>query len=148
MAAPGAPVQVPVAVARAAAGFSKQAYYKWLKKPVSDREVEEAHLIKVLHELQEGDPEGGYRVLAHDMTDLGYEISERRVWRLCRVAGIRSTITTRKRKNTPPGPPAHDELIERKFRSDAPNRLWLMDLRRAPHQGGEAALVRGQGRLQ
>src|SRR5690625_6610745 len=99
MAAPGAHVRVPVAVACRVLGFSKQAYYKWLKKPISDREVEEAHLIEVLHELHEDDPEGGYRVLADDMADLGYEISERRVWRLCRLAGIRSTITTRKRKH-------------------------------------------------
>lgn len=82
------------------------------------------------------------------MADLGYEVSERRVWRLCRVAGIRSTITTCKRKSTPPGPPAHDDLVQRKFRSDAPNRLWLMDTRRASHPGGEAVLVCGQGRLQ
>lgn len=128
MAAPGAPVRVPVAVACRVLGFSKQAYYKWLKQPVSAREVEEAHLIEVLHELHEDDPEGGYRVLADDMADLGYEISERRVWRLCHVAGIRSTITTRKRKHTPPGPPAHDDLVQRKFRADAPNRLWLMDI--------------------
>src|SRR5699024_8471896 len=66
--------------------------------------------------------------LADDMADLGYRVSERRVWRLCHVAGIRSTITTRKRKHSPPGPPAHDDLVERQFRSDAPNRLWLVDI--------------------
>src|SRR5699024_31317 len=109
-------------------GFSKQAYYKWLKQPVSAREADEAHLIGVLHDLHEDDPEGGYRVLADDMADLGYRVSERRVWRLCHVAGIRSTITTRKRKHSPPGPPAHDDLVERQFRSDAPNRLWLVDI--------------------
>src|SRR5690625_3263881 len=128
-------------------GFSKQAYYKWLKQSISAREAEEAHLIGVLHDLHEDGPEGGYRVLADDIADLGYRVSERRVWRLCRVAGIYSTITTGKRKHTPPGPPAHDDLVERKFRADAPNRLWLMETRRAPHPGGEAVLVRGQGCL-
>jgi len=32
-------------------GFSKQAYYKWLKQPVSAQEAEEAHLIQVPQKL-------------------------------------------------------------------------------------------------
>ena len=60
MAAVGARVRVPVAVACRILGFSKQGYYKWLKQPVSAREAEEqgkplaahyAHLVVhgVLH---------------------------------------------------------------------------------------------------
>ena len=82
MAAPGARVRVPVVVACRVLGFSPQAYYQWLKQPVSTREAEEQHLIGVLQKLHEDDPEGGYRVLADDLHDLGYEVSERRVWRL------------------------------------------------------------------
>ena len=77
MAAAGAPVRVPVAVACRVLGFTEQAYDKWLKQPVSAREVEEAHLIGVLRELHEDDPEGGYRVLSDDITELGYQLSER-----------------------------------------------------------------------
>ena len=74
MAATGARVRVPVAVAPAVLGFSKQAYYWWLKQPVAAREIEEAHLTEVLRGLHEADPEGGYRVLADDIKDLGYEL--------------------------------------------------------------------------
>lgn len=45
MAAADAPVRVPAAVASRVLGLTEQAYYKWLKQPVSAREVEEAHLI-------------------------------------------------------------------------------------------------------
>ena len=90
MAATGAPVRVPVAVTCRVLGFSEQAYYQWLKNPVSARDAEEQHLIGVLRELHDDDPEGGYRVLADDLAELGYQVSERRVWRLCRLAGIRS----------------------------------------------------------
>lgn len=100
MAAVGAPVRVPVAVACRVLGFSKQGYYKWLKQPVSAREAEERELIAVLHQLHDDDPEGGYRVLADDITELGYTLSERRVWRLCRIAGIQSVFTTRKTRYT------------------------------------------------
>lgn len=58
MAAVGAPLRVPVAVACRVLGFSEQAYYKWLKQPVSAREREQAHLIGVLRELHEEDPRG------------------------------------------------------------------------------------------
>ena len=73
---------------------------KWLKQPVSAREAEERELIAVLHQLHDDDPEGGYRVLADDITELGYTLSERRVWRLCRVAGIQSVFTTLKPGST------------------------------------------------
>ena len=89
MAAAGAPVRVPVAVACRVLGFTKQAYYQWVKQPQSKREFEEQHLIEVLREVHAEDPEFGYRFLADELHDRGYQISERRVWRLCHVAGIR-----------------------------------------------------------
>lgn len=127
MAATGAQVRVPVAVACRVLGFSEQAYYRWLKQPVSTRDVEEAYLIGVLRELHEDDLEGGYRVLADDLHDLGYEVSERRVWRLCRVAGIQSVIAKRKRRYQQAGPPVGDDLVQREFTADGPNRVWLTD---------------------
>ena len=140
LAATSAPVRVPVAVTCRVLGFSTQAYYKWKKKPVCARQEEEQHLISILKVLHEKDPEGGYRVLADDLTDLGYSVSERRVWRLCHITGIRSTITTRKRKYTVAGPPAHDDLVNRKFRTDHPNRLWLGDITEHPTKEGKLYL--------
>ena len=130
MAAPGARVRVPVAVTCRVLGFSEQAYYRWLKQPVSAREAEEQHLIGVLRELHEDDLEGGYRVLADDLHDLGYQVSERRVWRLCKQAGIRSVITKRKSSAGRAGAPVGDDLVEREFTAAGPNRLWLTDIER------------------
>jgi len=121
-------IRVSVAVASRVLGFSEQAYYQWARKPVSNREAEEFELIRVLRELHADDPEGGYRVLADDLKDLGYQVSERRVWRLCSVAGIHSTIYTRKTRHKKAGAPVHDDLVKRKFTADAPNKLWLTDI--------------------
>ncbi|GAB2526424.1 hypothetical protein GCM10027064_24700 [Microbacterium petrolearium] len=82
----------------------------------------------MLRGLHEDDPEGGYRVLADDLHDLGYRVSERRVWRLCRLAGIRSVITTRKRRYQKAGVPVHDDLVKRDFTAEGPNQLWLTDI--------------------
>ena len=128
MAAVGARVRVPVAVACRILGFSKQGYYKWLKQPVSAREAEEQELISVLHQLHNDDPEGGYRVLADDLAELGYELSERRVWRLCRVAGIQSVFARRRTRYKKAGAPVHDDLVNRQFSADGPNQVWLTDI--------------------
>lgn len=37
---------VPVAVTCRVLGFSRQAFYQWLAKPCSDRDMEEAYLIQ------------------------------------------------------------------------------------------------------
>ena len=138
MAAPGARIRVPVVVACRVLGFSKQAYYRWLQQPVSAREVEEAHLIEVLWELHGDDEEGGYRVLADDLHDLGYEISERRVWRLCKIAGIQSTIVGRTRKSKKAGEPVGDDLVQKDFTADGLDEKWLVDI--TEHWTGEGKL--------
>ena len=143
MAAVGARVRVPVAVACRVLGFSKQGYYKWLKQPVSAREAEERELIAVLHQLHDDDPEGGYRVLADDITELGYTLSERRVWRLCRVAGIQSVFTTRKTRYKKAGAPVHDDLVNRQFSADGPKGLLTVWLTPRSHDSHERVVLEG-----
>ena len=138
MAAAGARVRVPVAVTCRVLGFSEQACYQWLKRPVSAREAADQHLIGVLRELHEEDPEGGYRVLADDLHDLGYDISERRVWRLCKVAGIQSVITKRKRRYRRAGAPVGDDLVQRDFTASGLDEKWLTDI--TEHWTGEGKL--------
>lgn len=138
MAATGAPIRVPVAVACRVLGFSKQAFYQWQKRPVSAREREEQHLIGVLRRLHDDDQEGGYRVLADDIRDLGYQVSERRVWRLCQVAGIRSTITSRKSRYRRAADPVGDDLIARNFTALTLDDKWLVDI--TEHWTGEGRL--------
>ncbi|KAB1640413.1 IS3 family transposase [Gulosibacter chungangensis] len=128
LAAADVPVRVPVAVTCRVLGFSEQGYYQWLRRPVSDGDRSDAQLINVLRDLHEDDPEGGYRVLSDDLADLGYTVSERRVWRLCNMAGIQSVIVTRKGRYRQAGPPMHDDLVQRQFTADGPNQLWLTDI--------------------
>ncbi|TSD65783.1 transposase [Aeromicrobium piscarium] len=89
MAAAGAPVRVPVAVACRVLGLSPQGYYQWLKDPVSQRDYDDAHLIDVLLEVHADDPTLGYRFLTDELADEhGITVGENRVHRLCQVAGI------------------------------------------------------------
>ncbi|MDR7173087.1 transposase InsO family protein [Nocardia kruczakiae] len=44
----------------------------------------------------------------------------------------------RRGKNGRPGPPVHDDLVQRNFRADNPNCLWLSDI--TEHRTGEGKL--------
>ena len=56
-------------------------------------------------------------------------MSRRTAWKLCSQAGILSSAQRRRRgKGKKAGPPVFDDHIERVFRADAPNRLWLTDI--------------------
>lgn len=139
LAATGAPIRVPVAVTCRVLKIAKQPYYRWLKAPVTNRDWEQAQLINAAKDLHAEDPQFGYRLIADDLADLGFQSSERRVWRLCSQNGIISSVARRKRgKNTRPGPPVHDDRVHRVFVASQPNQLWLTDI--TEHWTGEGRL--------
>ena len=149
MAAAGAPVRVPVAVACRVLGLSTQGYYKWLKDPVCQRDWDDAHLIELLRELHEDDATLGYRFLTDELLDEhGVTVGENRVHRLCRVAGITASHAKRRTsKAGSTGPAPHDDLlavvdkhgvVHHEFTADRPNQVWLWDI--SEHCTGEGKL--------
>lgn len=139
LAATDAPIRVPVAVTCRVLKIAKQPYYRWLKHPVSDRAWDEAQLTNAAFDLHDDEPTFGYRLIADDLADLGFVASERRVWRVCSANGLVSEIGRRKRgKNTKPGPPVHDDRVQRQFAAAAPDLLWLTDI--TEHWTGEGKL--------
>jgi transposase InsO family protein len=147
MAAAGAPVRVPVAVACGVLGLSRQGYYLWLKGPVSQRDWDDAHAIDVLLEIHEDDPTLGYRFLTDELGDVGIIASQNRVWRLCSAAGVFASHHRRRAKARKPGPPVHDDLlafvdehgvVRHDFTATAPDEKWLTDI--TEHRTGEGKL--------
>ena len=138
MAAPGAPIRVPVAVACRVLGLTTAGYYKWLKEPVSQRDWDDAHLIDVLYDLHEDDATLGYRFLTDELADEhGLVVGENRVHRLCRIAGIAASHHKKRSKAGATGPAPHDDLlavvdehgvIRHEFAADGPNKVWLWDI--------------------
>lgn len=115
-------------VAARVLGFSRQAFYKWAAKPVSDRQAQEVELIDKIRQIHSDDPEFGYRLMADELHDQGIEISERRVWRLCSHAQVFSVIARRKPRGKKSGAPVHDDLLQRHFHADALNVAWATDI--------------------
>jgi transposase InsO family protein len=120
-------------------GFSPQAFYKWQNRPCSDRDLNDAWLTNALVDLHGDDPEFGYRFLTDELTDAGAEVGERRVWRLCRDQRLWSTTTKKGRTGKGrPGPAVHDDLVQRDFTAEGPDRVWLTDI--TEHPTGEGKL--------
>ena len=78
MAVAGTRIRVPVVVACRVLGFSTQWYYKWLKRPVSRRDREDARVINRLVEIHEDDPTLGYRFLTDELEVAEIKGSENR----------------------------------------------------------------------
>ena len=135
LAAEGIPVRLTCEVL----GFSPQAFYKWRANPVSDRDLDDAHLINELVDAHKDDPEFGYRFLADELERAGHRVGERRVWRLCRQQRLWS-ITTRKGRHGSgkrPGPAVHDDLVQRDFTAPSPNAVWVTDITEHPTAEGK-----------
>lgn len=130
--------KIPVAVTCRVLGFSKQAFYQWKAKPVSDRDYDDAHLINAAIDVHHDDPEFGYRFIADELAAHGWMASRNRVGRLCTLQQLWSVHARRRGRHRRPGPPVHDDLVRREFTAARPNQLWLTDI--TEHPTGEGNL--------
>ena len=129
---------IPVAVTCRVLGFSKQAFYQWRASPVSQRDWDDAHLINAAMDIHHDDPEFGYRFITDELAEHGIVASRNRVNRLCTQQAIFSSHAKKRGLSRKPGPPVHDDLVQRQFTAQAPNRLWLTDI--TEHPTGEGKL--------
>ncbi len=127
-----------VAVICRVLGFTPQAFYKWKKNPVSQRDWDDAHLIDAARDIHADDPTFGYRFIADELGDRGIRAGENRVQRLCSQQRIWSVFARKRGLGRRAGPPVHDDLVAREFAATAPNLLWLTDI--TEHRTGEGKL--------
>ena len=148
LAATGARIRVPVAVTCRVLKLCRPAYYRWLTKPVTERELHEAYRANALFDAHRDDPEFGYRLLVDEAAEVGEAMAARTAWRICSNNGWWSVFGKPKRsKGKKPGPPVHDDLcayfdehgvIRHAFEADEPNQLWIGDI--TEHWTGEGRL--------
>lgn len=131
---------IPVAVTCRVLNIARQPYYRWLGRPVGDAELVAAHRANALVDAHRDDPEFGYRFLVDEARAAGQAMAERTGWKICSDNGWWSAFGKRKKrgKGGKVGPPVHDDLVQRDFPADGPNRLWLADI--TEHRTGEGKL--------
>ena len=120
---------IPVAVTCRVLKLARQPYYRWLKEAVTTADRVEAARANALFDAHRDDPEFGYRFLADEAEHAGQAMSARTAWRICCANGWWSSFGKKRGRNgKKPGPPVHDDLVERDFTADSPNQLWLTDI--------------------
>jgi putative transposase len=78
LAADGVPVTVTCRVLK----LCRAQYYRWLQRPVTDGQLDEAWLANAIFDAHRDDPEFGYRFLADEVRLAGHDVSDRVVWRI------------------------------------------------------------------
>jgi len=113
------------------AGVSRAAYYKWLNRKASSRELENEEIIKeikVIHKKVKG-IYGYRRMLININRKLGKYYNHKRIYRLMKIAGIQSVIR-RKKTRYKRSKPQHvaENLLNREFTARKPNEKWVTDV--------------------
>lgn len=111
-------------------GVARSGYYVWLRKPNSDRELEDKRLLRLIRASFEASQGvyGAPRVFL-DLREAGETCSKHRVARLMRENGIRAQPGYRNRRYVA-GKPAEliPDLVKRNFEVSKPNRVWVSDI--------------------
>src|SRR4051812_20037865 len=67
---------VPVTVTCRVLGFTTQAFYKWRKTPLTQRDWDDAHLINAALDIHADDPAFGYRFIADALPGGGIQAGD------------------------------------------------------------------------
>lgn len=111
---------------------SRAAYYKWLHRGIPAYEVENERIAEEIEKIHMASPDMGYRRIRDDLERYhGIKVNDKRVLRICRKKGIKSTIKyssngcTRQAAN-----PQFiaENVLNRDFIAEAPNQKWLTDV--------------------
>jgi putative transposase len=118
---------------------SVSGYYAWRKRPPSKRRRADLLLgdrIEAIHRKSRSTY--GRPRIHFELREDGVAISGKRVARLMRERGIfgasrrKSTTTTIRNRDARPAP----DLVDRNFRADRPDQLWVADITYIPTWGG------------
>jgi putative transposase len=129
----------PIATMCRVLGVSTSGYYAWRKRGPSARALSDRELtqkIRRYHRRSAG-TYGAPRIQA-DLAAEGLCVSQKRVARLMREAGLegvsrrKKTRTTKRDASKRPAP----DLVERDFTADGPDRLWVADITYVPTWAG------------
>ena len=129
----------PVATMCRALGVSPSGFYAWQQRGLSARAVRDVHLTTQIEQSHTRSDKtyGAPRILA-DLHEAGEPVSQKRVARLMRQAGLIGVSRRRAARTTVRGPVADDapDLVQRDFSATAPDQLWVADITYVPTWAG------------
>lgn len=120
-------------------GISRAGFYDAAARPLSARQVADGVLVATITKIhaQSRQTYGAPRVHAELRLGLGVACGRKRVARLMRGAGLVGVCHRRKYRGQRPLPAPHEDLVQRKFTADGPERLWCTDITEHPTGTGK-----------
>jgi putative transposase len=112
-------------------GVHPSGFYAWVKEPLSQRALEDERQTKLVKNARNDSGKiYGYRKIYDDLINMGEAVSENRVARLARLAGIQAQIGYKKKPGVYGGKPSVvvDNTLDRQFTVDVPDRAWVTDI--------------------
>jgi putative transposase len=110
---------------------SASGYYAWCKRPASRRAQEDAVLVRQIRTVHAASREAyGVPRVYRELQAQGVAGGRDRVARLMRRTGLRGisrrrfVVTTQRDARSRPAP----DLVQRHFRAEGPNQLWVADI--------------------
>jgi transposase InsO family protein len=120
----------PIAFMCTQLGVSRSGYYKWRTAPTSKRVLIDDYLTGLINQIYQNHNRPGVRRVAAELRVGGYHLSNKRVWRLMRAAGLKGRTPKAFKKTTTPdatATPAPDR-VGRRFNPASINMIWCGDI--------------------
>ncbi|WP_341302171.1 IS3 family transposase [Lysinibacillus sp. FSL H8-0500] len=130
------------------AGVSRAAYYKWLNRKPSNREVENEAILNAIHHLyQQVEGIYGYRRTTLTINRQRKEnhqmmVNKKRIYRLMKMCRLKSVIRRKRKKYRKSNPDyVAENILSRKFEADLPNQKWCTDVTEFKYGNGKKAYL-------
>ncbi|MCC0317048.1 IS3 family transposase [Pseudomonas aeruginosa] len=111
-------------------GVHRSGYYAWVRQSLSRREREDQRLLGLIkHSWLASGGVYGHRKITLDLREAGETCSRHRVQRLMKAEGLRAQVGYGSKPRHRGGPVgAVDNVLNRDFAPDAPNKVWVTDI--------------------
>jgi putative transposase len=120
-------------------GVSRSGFHAWERRPASDRALADAWLVERIRRIHcESRGTYGARRVHAALRQQGIRVGRKRVERLMRAQLISGTVPRKRAKTTirVAGVRAAADLVGRDFVPEAPNQLWVADIKYIPTAAG------------
>lgn len=113
-------------------GVSRAAYYKWLNREIPENERKNRRIATLIEKIHNESSDKGYRRIRDELERYhGINVNDKRILRICRSLGIKSTIKYANdgctRQSSNPQFIA-ENILNREFTAEEPNQKWLTDV--------------------
>lgn len=114
-------------------GVSSSGFYDWRNRCKSQRAMEESAIHAAILRIRENEDFRSYGSprMCRELNNQGFKINEKRTARIMKKYGIKAVSQKKIRIKTTDSNhdyPISDNLLQRDFKADAPNKVWVSDI--------------------